>query len=56
MRLNIYVPPELAARIKVLPPRSLSRICQRALEQAVDDLEEKAAAEGEALRALWGSS
>jgi hypothetical protein len=37
--IDIYVPAELRARLGILPPRSVSRICQDALRAAVEKAE-----------------
>lgn len=39
MDITIYVPGSLGARLSVLPPRSISRICQDALREAVRQAE-----------------
>jgi hypothetical protein len=38
-KLTIYLPPALKEQLRILPPRSVSRICQRALRQAVAEAE-----------------
>lgn len=39
MKITVYVPDDLAARLPVLPPRSVSRTCQEALRRAVEQAE-----------------
>ena len=34
--ITIYIPPSLKAELQMLPPRSISKVCQRALQGAVD--------------------
>jgi hypothetical protein len=38
-RVTIYVPPALHSRLWILPPRTISRICQAALLAAVEQAE-----------------
>ena len=36
--ITIYIPAALKHELKMLPPRSVSRICRQALQDAVDDV------------------
>jgi hypothetical protein len=38
-KLTVYVPPALMGRLAILPPRSVSAICQAALLAAVEQAE-----------------
>jgi hypothetical protein len=39
--ITIYVPEDLRERVKILPPRTVSRVCQNALRCAAEEEEKR---------------